>query len=66
MGYATAYALCGCTHTMIMESGMMIRYVRCVDHYVAAVDDSKVAEAANNNREHEQKIMKLMTHGIKE
>lgn len=56
MGYASAFSECGCSHTMIMESGVMIHYVRCADHYVASIDDPKIIEAAENKREHDQKM----------
>lgn len=55
MGYASTYAPCGCSIIRLMESGNIIVYVRCIEHYTPE-DDVKILEADKNRREHEKQI----------
>ena len=55
MGLASSYGPCGCCMTKLMESGKIITYVRCMEHYVSE-DDVIVLEAAKNRREYEDKM----------
>lgn len=68
MGYATAILGCGCSHTMTMgESGKLIDYKRCAEHYVPE-DDVKILEAEKNKREHDKQLWDEATtffHGVK-
>ena len=57
MGYASSYGRCGCSTIKIMESGKIIDYIRCVEHYCAAVDDPKIIEVAQNRREHNNQML---------
>lgn len=58
MGYATTVFGCGCITSTIMESGKVVQYERCAEHYIAEEDDVKIVEAMKNKKEHERQLWK--------
>ena len=52
MGFSSSSSPCGCRTTRILEAkeDVWVEWVRCSAHYVPAVDDPKIVEAAANQR----------------